>query len=253
MDLFLNLVFLYFIGCTTGWCIEVVYRRFNSHNRERKWINPGFLVGPYLPLYGFGLCTLFLLARLENYIDFGNTVGNKAFLFVIMALAMTLLELIAGLIFIKGMRVKLWDYTDEWLNYQGIICPKFSLYWALLGAFYYFAIDPDILKALSYLKNNMSLAFVLGIFFGCHVVDICYSTGIVMKIKNFAKENDIQIIYEELKRNILRENAKRHERRHFFLAFKSEVSLVEHLKRYVDLRVAFRDMEEEEMETKYEK
>ena len=23
-----------------------------------KWVNPGFLIGPYLPIYGFGLCGL---------------------------------------------------------------------------------------------------------------------------------------------------------------------------------------------------
>ena len=30
-----------------------------------------------------------------------------------MALSVTLIEYFAGLIFIKGMHVKLWDYSDE--------------------------------------------------------------------------------------------------------------------------------------------
>lgn len=239
MNMFLIIVFLYFIGCVLGWCLEVVYRRFAPHNKDRKWINPGFLVGPYLPLYGFGLCSLFLLARLEVFFDLGNSFINKAVLFLIMAVSMTILELIAGLIFIKGMHVKLWDYSNEWLNYKGIICPKFSLFWALLGALYYFAIDPDIINALNWFNDNLAFSFVLGVFFGCHFIDFCYSTQIIVKIKQLAKEYNIQVKYEELKQSILRENNKNHEKRHFFFSFRSEVSLSEHLKRYADLTVAF--------------
>ncbi|MGN0035225.1 MAG: hypothetical protein ACI364_05820 [Coriobacteriales bacterium] len=34
--------------------MELFFRRFiSSNNPQRKWINPGFLAGPYLPLYGF--------------------------------------------------------------------------------------------------------------------------------------------------------------------------------------------------------
>lgn len=68
------------------------------------------------------------------------TYGSKLLLFLVMAIVMTLLEYIAGLIFIKGMKVKLWDYTNEKFNLQGIICLRFSVYWAILGAVYYFLI-----------------------------------------------------------------------------------------------------------------
>lgn len=63
MNIFLTLAFLFFIGATLGWVLELLFRRFfSSANPERKWINPGFCVGPYLPLYGCGLCFLYLIA-----------------------------------------------------------------------------------------------------------------------------------------------------------------------------------------------
>lgn len=63
MNTFLVLAFLFFIGSTFGWVLELFYRRFFSrNNKERKWINPGFCTGPYLPLYGSGLCLLYLIA-----------------------------------------------------------------------------------------------------------------------------------------------------------------------------------------------
>ena len=60
MEIFLILTFLFAVGALCGWVLELFFRRFNS----KKWINPGFLHGPYLPLYGFGLALLFLIARI---------------------------------------------------------------------------------------------------------------------------------------------------------------------------------------------
>ena len=48
--------------------MELLWRRFNRANKTRKWINPGFMAGPYLPIYGFGLCTLYLLASMEQMV-----------------------------------------------------------------------------------------------------------------------------------------------------------------------------------------
>ena len=59
MNLFLTLAFLFCIGSVLGWGLEVIFRRFFS---AHHWVNPGFLVGPYLPLYGSSLCVLYLLA-----------------------------------------------------------------------------------------------------------------------------------------------------------------------------------------------
>ena len=44
-------------------------------------------------------------------------------LVLVLLVSLTLLEYITGLIFIKGMHIKLWDYSKQWGNVQGIICP----------------------------------------------------------------------------------------------------------------------------------
>ncbi|MFR2966298.1 MAG: putative ABC transporter permease [Anaerovoracaceae bacterium] len=63
----LILSFLFAMGSLLGWCLEVVYRRFSPANKSRRWINPGFMTGPYLPIYGFGLIALYLI-ELERLI-----------------------------------------------------------------------------------------------------------------------------------------------------------------------------------------
>ena len=80
MNVFLTLACLFFIGSVTGWVIELLFRNIVHHNK--KWVNPGFCTGPYLPIYGFGLCTLFLLASLENLHLIANPVWNRVVLFI---------------------------------------------------------------------------------------------------------------------------------------------------------------------------
>ena len=112
MNIFLTLAFLFFIGATLGWVLELLFRRFfSSANPERKWINPGFCVGPYLPLYGCGLCFLYLIASLEQFSIIRDPFWNRVVLFLIMAVCMTVTEYFAGLIALKGFHVRLWDYS----------------------------------------------------------------------------------------------------------------------------------------------
>lgn len=235
MGMFLILAFLFFIGSVIGWAIEVVFRRFISKsNPERRWINPGFLIGPYLPLYGFGLCTLYLLSSLESLPFFGASFFNKVMLVVLMGLCMTLIEYIAGIIFVKGMKVKLWDYSKEKGNIQGIICPKFSLIWAGLGAVYYIFINPYILRALRWLSENLAFSFVVGFFFGVFVIDVVYSANIMVKIRKFADQYQIVVKYEVLKSHIRESKEKTMEHAKFVFAMRSKEPLTNHLKRYLD-------------------
>ena len=235
----LILAFLFFMGCIIGWGIEVFYRRFKKANTSRKWVNPGFLVGPYLPLYGCGLCGLYLLANLENTSLITEvTAGSKIILFIVMAIVMTLFEYIAGVIFIKGLHVQLWDYSKEKFNFQGIICLRFSIYWALLGAVYYFFIHPHILESLQWLSHNLQFSFFVGVFFGVFAVDVAYSLQIVAKVRKFAKENEILVKYEELRAQIRLSAEEQKEKIHWFLRFNSSKTLREQLERYAERKFA---------------
>ena len=230
MNLFLTLAFLFFIGSSFGWVLELFYRRFiSSSNPERKWINPGFCTGPYLPIYGNGLCALYLLASLEGRLPW----MNKFVMFLFMAVAMTGIEYIAGLCCLKIAKVRLWDYSDQWGNIQGIICPLFSLYWAVGGALYYFLIHPHILGALDWLSRNLAFSFVIGMYFGVFLLDFAHSANLVVKLRAFAKEYNVVVRYEALKLHIRQaEDAAKH-KYHFFRPFNSEQPLREHLKQMV--------------------
>ncbi len=64
---FLILLYLFFFGSIAGWVLELLFRRFISRaNPDRQWLNPGFLIGPYLPLYGTGTVALFALSSIQE-------------------------------------------------------------------------------------------------------------------------------------------------------------------------------------------
>lgn len=224
MNMFLTLAFLFFVGSMAGWVLELVFR--NVVHPSGKWINPGFCTGPYVPLYGFGLCTLFLLAMLENFNYISDPLWNKVGLFVTMAVSMTVIEYIAGVLCLKVLKVRLWDYSEMWGNIQGIICPLFSFFWAVLGAVYYFLIHPYILDALVWLSNNLAFSFVIGLFFGVFLIDVAHSAQLMARLRKFASENDVVVRYESIKAHI-RNSQKKY---NFFCPFRSDRALNEHLK-----------------------
>lgn len=230
MNLFLTLAFLFFIGSVFGWIMELFYRRCISRaNTERKWINPGFCTGPYLPLYGCGLCLMYLIASLERYNFIENPFLNKTVLLIMMAVCMTAIEYAAGILSLKTIKVRLWDYSDEWGNIQGIICPKYSLIWAMLGAVYYFLIHPHILGALTWLSQNLAFSFVIGLFFGVFIMDAANSVQLVAKLKKYAEENEVIVKYEAIKAHIRIRHEERKQRYHFFRPFRSDIPLSEHV------------------------
>ena len=110
---------------------------------------------------------------------------------------MTLIEFIAGLIFIKGLKVKLWDYSDRKGNIMGLICPSFSIAWLLVGSLYYFFINPFLVQGIAWISENLIYTFFVGIVVGMMIVDFAYSIHLATKLKEFSELQSLR--FEEFK------------------------------------------------------
>ena len=226
MNLYLQFIFIFYIGCTLGWILELFFRRI-VHG---KWVNPGFLIGPYLPIYGFGLTALTVI-----FLLFKDSSLNPIIIILLMGFLMTLIELIGGLMGLKN-NIRLWDYSDEWGNYKGIICPLFSAIWTIIGGLYYYLFAPYVMDALDWFSKNLAFSYTLGIFTGTIVIDLVYSSKLYIKIKEFAKENDITVKYEQFKIHIKEKQAERKEKYSFLNPFKQTKPLWEYLTDYKENR-----------------
>lgn len=214
----LEYIYLFIIGSFLGWIGEILFRRFVS---MKKWINPGFLKGPCIPLYGFGLCALHAISELCFYyltkegtypnmygISYSNVtpIGSIDFIYVsiiailLIGVGLTLIEYIAGLIFIKGFHIKLWDYSKLKGNIQGIICPQFCLLWLVGGALYWFGLRPFVGYATSFLTEHIwGMTFIIGIYIGILIVDFYSSVKLSISLTKEGKLHDMIVDYEKFK------------------------------------------------------
>jgi uncharacterized membrane protein len=102
-----------------GWCLEVVYQAVE----HGKFINRGFLNGPYCPIYGFGV--IIVTGALDPI------KSNAVVLFFGSVLLTSMLEFITGFVLEKIFHMHWWDYSEEKFNIRGYICLKFSLLWGV--------------------------------------------------------------------------------------------------------------------------
>ena len=215
------------MGGSCGWAIELFFRRFV----HKKWVNPGFLVGPCLPLYGTGVVFLYIICSID-YSFIANEVWRAVFVIALITVVMTLVEYVTGLIFIVGLKVKLWDYSKRPGNIQGIICPLFTFFWGVIGAAYCLFVHPLLMKAVAWINLNEIYSFFIGMYYGILVIDIFYSFNVVNKIRAWAKEKNVTVKLEEFRLSVKLKAEQIKQKTNFLLSFKTKNSLNEELDEY---------------------
>lgn len=110
------LLFFYFY-CFLGWLWETCYVSV----LKAKWVNRGFMRGPFLPIYGSGAIVVLIFT-----LPFRTNAG---LVFVVGMTSATLLEYFTGAAMEKMFHVRYWDYSKQRLNLNGHICVTSSLAW----------------------------------------------------------------------------------------------------------------------------
>ena len=165
-----KLALIFVIYAFIGWCVEVIYATV----RFRRFVNRGFLNGPYCPVYGFSIIVVLgLLLPIEN----------NLFLFLIGSIILTtLVEFIAGLILEKSFSQKWWDYSGEKYNIKGYICLRASIIWGLSCIFVAYFLHPVINKVIGLMSNSFAVG--LAIFtIAIVVIDTVISIYSLLKVK----------------------------------------------------------------------
>ncbi|PIP08980.1 MAG: phosphohydrolase, partial [Syntrophobacteraceae bacterium CG23_combo_of_CG06-09_8_20_14_all_50_8] len=127
-------LYLFAIFSLSGWVLEFIFRSL----RLRKLTNPGFLRGPYLPIYGTGAVFLYL-ASLH--------LSGSHFLIKVLAyfVITTGLEFTTGFFLEEFFHIRLWDYSKESLRVKNFICLKYSLYWVVLALACEYLLFPPVM------------------------------------------------------------------------------------------------------------
>jgi len=158
------------VGSGAGWWIEFIYRGFV---RKGNLVNPGFLSGPYLPIYGFGAFFLYVL---------GTQPLTLVLQILIFTLAATVMELLTGLFFVRFFNIRLWDYSERWGNVKGQICPLFTLYWMIAGFAGLIWVVPLLVRAVAFMNSHIHYTFFLGIYYGIIISDVVNSFHVASRL-----------------------------------------------------------------------
>lgn len=151
---FYEAVIYFMLYSFIGWLLEVAYAFYE----ERRLVNRGVLAGPVCPVYGFGTLLILNIGSLLK-LQHPGLVSNIIFIILLT----TVLEYLTGYILETFLKVKAWDYSNEFCNIKGRICLKFSIFWGLLGCIIIYGLHPIVAQFINEVNEDMKIiaAFML--------------------------------------------------------------------------------------------
>ncbi len=162
---------LFIIYSFVGWVMEVIVFFF----LEKKFINRGFLIGPYCPIYG--VCSILMVLTFSQYTQVPFA------LFIMAAVLCTVVEYLTSYVMEKLFNTRWWDYSDLAFNVNGRVCLKNSVLFGLLGCFLIYFANPFLSNLLSQMPENVLNAVSLALL-ALFVADNITSFNIISRVKD---------------------------------------------------------------------
>ena len=166
------LFLLFIIYSVTGWIIEVIA----TYPDTKCFVNRGFLIGPYCPIYGN--CAIAMILLLHN-------VTNPILLFILSIIICSAGEYVTSYVMEKLFHARWWDYTKNKFNINGRICLTNSLAFGVLGFLLIKFVNPFVVGLITKLSSTMMniLFYTILILF---LIDNVISFKVIFKIKNMS-------------------------------------------------------------------
>lgn len=194
--------FLLFISYAfLGWCMEVICKLIE----KGKFVDRGFLIGPYCPIYGWGALAITILLKRYAY--------DPIILFVMSVVICSILEYFTSYFMEKKYHARWWDYSNKKFNINGRICLETMVPFGILGVIIMYVTNP-ILMDLYQSISQLALHIISALLFIGFIVDNIISSNIMSSIKvegsKIVKDNTEEIT--EKVKQILREKSWLHRR-----------------------------------------
>jgi len=206
---FIYYLFLFYIYSVIGWILETIY----VSSSEKKFIDRGFLIGPYCPIYGTG--ALISIIYLTQYKE------NPLTVFLLGLLLCSTLEYFTSYIMEKLFKARWWDYSKEKFNLNGRVCLKNSILFGLASLAVIYIFQPIIIKFIPTTNNTLliitiitSLIIIADLITSLKVVNLFKKTIKSIEQKDSTNEFTI-LVKENIKKN------KKHLQTRLYNAFPS--------------------------------
>ena len=172
----IRVYFLLFITYAfLGWCIEVIGKLIE----QKKFINRGFLIGPYCPIYGVG--ALLITFLLKKY------TGDPIVLFIMAIVVCGILEYLTSYFMEKIFHARWWDYSQKKFNINGRVCLDTIIPFGLLGMFIMYVSNPFLIEKIEVLPE-LALNILFLVLLIIYIADNIVSTNVIRYVGKTTKE-----------------------------------------------------------------
>lgn len=187
---------LFIMYSSIGWCLEVTCKLLEKH----RFINRGFLIGPYCPIYGWGCLGITIFLSKFSH--------NPILLFIMTIIYCSILEYFTSYIMEKLFNARWWDYSKRKYNLNGRICAETMIPFGIFGLIIIYIVNPIITKILLLLSpaviNILSIILFI-IFISDNIISIYIMVEFRKTIKLIEKDGTEEIT-KHVKQILLNKN-----------------------------------------------
>lgn len=169
-------IFLFY--SIAGWFMESI----RGWIKTGKFVNRGFLIGPYCPIYGFGIVAI--TALLTKYID------DIPVMFCMSVLICGVLEYYTSLVMERVFKARWWDYTNRKFNINGRVCLENLIIFGIAGVVLVKYANPFFLQILQF--STILQWFLLGLDI-LFTIDVFLSFKAIWEISKTVKQAELDV------------------------------------------------------------
>ena len=165
---------LFMIYAILGWCMEVTCKLI----QYKRFINRGFLIGPYCPIYGYGAILITFL--------FKKYTNDPVILFFMAIIICGTLEYLTSYFMEKIFKARWWDYSQKKFNINGRVCLNTIVPFGLLGLFIMYISNPFFISKIQQLPE-MWLNILFWTLLIIYIIDNIVSGIVIRYVKKTEK------------------------------------------------------------------
>ena len=166
-----ELCWIFFIYSVAGWAVSTVAAAF----RKKKFVDVGFLYGPWCPAYGVG-AVIFALFLTE-------LKGKIFFLFLGGSILSFLVTMATGFVLEKVYHRKWWDYSRKRFQFGGYVNTPYVVVWGLAAVFCVYVTNP-LIRKLADVFPGISGKIVMIVVYSLLALDYIGSVTSVFAMKS---------------------------------------------------------------------
>ena len=160
---------LFWLYSFLGWLMETTLVSLQS----KKFINRGFFMGPYCPIYGTGGVLLLVLSPYKD---------SPFLVFILSIIICSVVEYLTSYILEMIYKVRWWDYSNRMFNLNGRVCLFNSICFGLLGMLMVSYLNPVFLNLITSLSDTI-LTIIALIILIITLIDMSITFSIMFDIR----------------------------------------------------------------------